>query len=84
MVQETIFSFLFPVPIGYTTVISLVIALYCPDSETKLIARDDDSGTGWNAKIAADLSPGTYYIRAEQVHTALRTGKGTPMKKCVA
>jgi len=56
------------------------MALYGPDSETKLIARDDDSGTGWNAKIVADLSPGTYYmselnittVRAEQVHTALR------------
>jgi len=56
------------------------MALYGPDSETKLIARDDDSGTGWNAKIAADLSPVVRTMselnittaRAEQVHTALR------------
>ena len=35
----------------------LVMALYGPDSETKLVARDDDSGTGLNAKISTDLSP---------------------------
>jgi hypothetical protein len=44
----------------------LLMALYGPDSETKLVARDDDSGTGWNAKIAADLSAGTYYIRVSK------------------
>ncbi|MCK4618800.1 MAG: PPC domain-containing protein [Desulfobacterales bacterium] len=52
----------------------LVMALYGPDSETKLIARDDDSGTGWNAKIAADLSPGMYYVRVEHYNSQSGTG----------
>ena len=52
----------------------LVMALYGPDSETKLIARDDDSGTGWNAKISTDLSPGTYYVRVEHYNSQSGTG----------
>ncbi|MDL1982354.1 MAG: hypothetical protein LWX02_13020 [Deltaproteobacteria bacterium] len=50
------------------------MALYGPDSETKLIARDDDSGTGCNAKIAADLSPGMYYVRVEHYNSQSGTG----------
>lgn len=50
------------------------MALYGPESETKLIARDDDSGTGWNAKIAADLSAGTYYVRIEHYNSQTQTG----------
>jgi hypothetical protein len=50
------------------------MALYGPDSETKLIARDDDSGTGWNAKIVADLSPGTYYVRVKHYDSQNGTG----------
>ncbi|OEU77809.1 MAG: hypothetical protein BA865_12400 [Desulfobacterales bacterium S5133MH4] len=52
----------------------LVMALYGPDSETKLIARDDDSGTGWNPRIAADLSAGTYYVRVEHYNSQSGTG----------
>ncbi|MBW2163245.1 MAG: caspase family protein [Deltaproteobacteria bacterium] len=55
----------------------LVMALYGPDSETKLIARDDDSGTGINPKIATDLSPGTYYIRVEHYNSQTGTGAYT-------
>ena len=36
------------------------MTLYGPDSDSKLIASDDDSGTGLNPKIAADLSRGMY------------------------
>jgi hypothetical protein len=41
----------------------LVMTLSGPESQTKLIASDDDSGQGHNAKIRADLAPGTYWVR---------------------
>jgi hypothetical protein len=40
----------------------LIMTLYGPDSKTKLIAKDDDSGEKLNPKIVADLVPGTYYV----------------------
>jgi hypothetical protein len=52
----------------------LTMMLYGPDSQEKLIARDDDSGTGLNAKIVADLSPGTYYIRVQHYDADKGTG----------
>jgi hypothetical protein len=39
------------------------MVLLGPNDQTKIIAEDDDSGRSYNAKIAAELSPGTYYIR---------------------
>jgi hypothetical protein len=45
---------------GWTDV---VMALFGPDSQTDLVAEDDDSGRIFNAKIAAMLQPGTYYVR---------------------
>jgi hypothetical protein len=41
----------------------LVMSLLGPESQTRLIASDDDSGQGHNAKIRADLVPGTYWVR---------------------
>ena len=41
----------------------LVTSLYGPDSQTKLIAEDDDSGVDRNAKIVADITPGTYFVQ---------------------
>jgi len=43
----------------------LVMTLYGPDSETKLITQDDDSGIGMNPKIVTDLTQGTYYLRVQ-------------------
>lgn len=44
---------------GWTDVL---INLYGPDSETALIASDDDSGTYLNSKIVRDLVPGAYFL----------------------
>jgi hypothetical protein len=43
----------------------LIMMLYGPDSKTKLIAKDDDSGEKLNPKIVADLVPGTYYVAVQ-------------------
>jgi hypothetical protein len=42
---------------------NVVMALLGPDSQTRLVAEDDDSGYGRNAKINQILMPGTYYVR---------------------
>lgn len=43
----------------------LIMTLYGPDSKTKLIAKDDDSGEKLNPKIVADLVPGKYYVAVQ-------------------
>jgi hypothetical protein len=48
----------------------MVMALYGPDSRTHLIADDDDSGTDHNAKIVADLMPGTYFVQVRHYNTS--------------
>jgi len=39
------------------------LSLFGPDSTTRLIAQDDDSGAGSNSRIEAALQPGTYYVQ---------------------
>ena len=51
----------------------VVMKLYGPNSETALIAEDDDSGYDLNARIAAELSPGDYFV---QVRHYSKTGTG--------
>ncbi|MSR61216.1 MAG: peptidase [Planctomycetes bacterium] len=41
----------------------VILSLYGPNSATKLIAQDDDSGAGSNARIEASLQPGTYQVQ---------------------
>jgi hypothetical protein len=36
--------------------------LYGPDSQTRLVAQDDDSGPDTNARIVANLQPGAYFV----------------------
>ncbi|MCD4763894.1 MAG: hypothetical protein K8R28_07740 [Desulfobacterales bacterium] len=55
------------------------MAIYGPDSETKLIARDDDSGTGWMQKLSQTFhlvctmsALNITTVKGEQVHTALK------------
>ena len=38
------------------------MSLHGPNSETALLAADDDSGTGFNARIERDLGPGAYVV----------------------
>jgi len=52
----------------------VVMKLFGPDSETALVAEDDDSGYGLNARIVADLAPGTYYVQVRH-YSPKRTGK---------
>jgi hypothetical protein len=52
----------------------VVMLLYGPDSQTRLIAHDDDSGTGMNAKIVADLTPATYYVQVQHYNSDSGTG----------
>ncbi|MGH8584507.1 MAG: tyrosinase family protein [Gammaproteobacteria bacterium] len=39
------------------------LTLFGPDSQTRLIAQDDDSGPGFNSRIVADLAVGVYIAR---------------------
>jgi hypothetical protein len=53
----------------------LVMKLFGPDSRTALIAEDDDSGVDLNARIAARLSPGTYYLQVRHYNRRAGVGK---------
>jgi hypothetical protein len=55
----------------------VVMKLYGPDSQTALIAEDDDSGVDTNAHISADLIPGLYYVQVRHYNRASGTGKYT-------
>jgi hypothetical protein len=41
----------------------VALAVYGPDSQTGLVAADDDSGTSRNARVATLLTPGRYFVR---------------------
>ncbi len=41
----------------------LFMTLYGPNSQTAMIAEDDDSGASRNSLISADLGVGTYYVQ---------------------
>lgn len=43
----------------------VVMQLYGPDSSTRLVAEDDDGGTGLNSMIEAALQPGQYYVQVK-------------------
>lgn len=51
----------------------MFMKLFGPNSQTALIAQDDDSGVDMNARIAADLIAGDYCV---QVRHFRPTGKG--------
>ncbi|MFL6237073.1 MAG: peptidase [Thermoanaerobaculia bacterium] len=50
-----------------TGLTDVVMALLGPDSQTHLLASDDDSGFWRNAKIRTHLAPGTYWVRIRHV-----------------
>jgi len=52
----------------------VVMKLFGPNSETALIAEDDDSGIDTNARIAADLIAGDYFVQVRHYNRA--SGKG--------
>jgi hypothetical protein len=52
----------------------VVMSLLGPGTPTKLIAEDDDSGQGSNAKITAKLQPGEHWVRVRHFRP---TGTGS-------
>ncbi|MCM1982628.1 M12 family metallopeptidase [Lyngbya confervoides] len=52
----------------------LIMKLYGPNNATQLVAEDDDSGQGYNPKIAVDLNPGEYLIQIRHYNRAAGTG----------
>lgn len=52
----------------------VVMKLFGPNSETTLIAEDDDSGIDTNARIAADLIAGDYFVQVR--HYSRASGMG--------
>ena len=53
----------------------VVMKLFGPNSETALIAEDDDSGIGSNARIAASLIAGDYFVQVRHYNRASGMGK---------
>jgi hypothetical protein len=53
----------------------VVMKLFGPDSETALIAEDDDSGVGFNARIGAHLIAGRYWVQVRHYNKVSGMGK---------
>ncbi|MBL8176644.1 MAG: pre-peptidase C-terminal domain-containing protein [Bryobacterales bacterium] len=49
--------------------------LFGPDSETDVIAEDDDSGLATNARISRPLTAGEYYVQIRHYNQQQGTGK---------
>ncbi len=56
--------------------LDLVMSLFGPNSETRFIDQDDDSGRRLNARLIATLQPATYALKVRH-HNARRTGNYT-------
>lgn len=52
----------------------VVMKLFGPNSETNLIAEDDDGGEGRNSKIVIDLLPGEYIVQIRHFNSQQGTG----------
>lgn len=48
----------------------MVMKLFGPNSETALIAEDDDSGIDANARIVSDLTAGMYFVQVRHFNLA--------------
>jgi Bacterial pre-peptidase C-terminal domain len=55
-------------------VTDVYLKLFGPDSDTQLVAEDDDSGYGLNARIRAELTPGEYIAQVRHYNRASGTG----------
>lgn len=52
----------------------VMMKLFGPNSQTSLLAEDDDGGVGLNARIAADLISGQYFAQIRHFNKARGTG----------
>ena len=55
----------------------VVMKLFGPDNPTALIAEDDDSGVAYNARIASDLMPGSYWVQVRHYNRERGVGAYT-------
>jgi hypothetical protein len=55
-------------------VTDVYLKLFGPDSDTQLVAEDDDSGYGLNARIRAELTPGEYFAQVRHYNPTSGTG----------
>jgi hypothetical protein len=55
----------------------VVMKLFGPNSQTNVIAEDDDGGDGHNSRIVADLTPGKYFVQIRHFNRAQGTGSYT-------
>ena len=55
----------------------VVMKLFGPNSQTALIAEDDDSGIDTNARIVADLVEGSYFVQIRHWNRASGMGNYT-------
>lgn len=53
----------------------VVMKLFGPNSETLLVAEDDDDGEGLNSRIEADLASGRYFVQVRHFNRAGGTGE---------
>lgn len=51
--------------------------LFGPNSQTLLVAEDDDGGEGRNSRITANLIPGKYFVQIRHYNTTSGTGNYT-------
>lgn len=54
--------------------LDMIMSLFGPDDETRFIDQDDDSGRRLNARIVANLQPGTYTLKVRH-YSNRRTGE---------
>ena len=47
----------------------VVMSLFGPNNQIDLVTEDDDGGAGSNARIASNLSAGTYFVRIRHFQT---------------
>lgn len=52
----------------------VVMKLFGPNSQTRLIAEDDDGGIGLNSKIVTSLIPGQYFVQIRHFNKERGTG----------
>lgn len=52
----------------------VVMKLFGPNSQTKLIAEDNDAGVGLNSRIVANLIAGQYFVQIRHFNKARGTG----------
>jgi hypothetical protein len=55
----------------------VVMKLFGPNSQTSLIAEDDDDGVGLNSRIAISLTPGQYFTQIRHFNKAGGSGSYT-------